>query len=1408
MDENELQAAVENETQQSQPDAAMPFNLPAESPVPFTPPQMPQVDPAAIQNTVQQATTAVQQGVQAGMNSNFTGGPLPTVEGNADLGENLQHLAEVGQETGTAVVGGLADASESVGRTLDLGGDTFNKVLNDIRGKPTSPDQDPFNEGYEYGTWLDIPDDWVPENKTGYGKIVRGLVEFGAIALTTKGIGKAAGIARAANVASKGNKWIQFSRIAAEGSVADFVASGGVKKGEAPTYEQNLVNLFRDNMPGMLPVLTKALAVNKGDNPWLMRLKTVLIGSGFNLLFHNIGGYLFGKRAAQQAKRQGLSEVEIDAAGNDAMEKFIKEQVALDEKTGLENAADNFAAGKGKSRSTKQTEYNYTHGTDDEVAELSDAATKAERRQQLQDIINERGAAAGDEWDSVHRTSPSQEAANINREPDPFVNPELFDNVDKGIYRPDADPKASARQHLLELVSDINKGGEGRAYTPYATETAIKAMSAGNKTYREWVKETLDDITDAAFRGMDNAMSWEEVQNAIIVKATPILENIHAYADGKKVDLLNLFKKQLDDPNNYRVYADEVLDDTGKFVKHKIKTITPVQKGVNIIGIQALTRLSSDIATGAVQISDGLSIGRQVDMLLEASKRAMIENKKLSLMWGLDGQAMKASFKLSTPLQRAYSAQLDELTKEMNEYFDWLHRLAKNGDHDTRTKIAALHQMSDGKVRSMDHVHQYLWARIRGGRMDNENIGGQLWEEAVGGFYNSILSAPITPSKAIISTNLFAISRPFVTALSANMPWRKNPKEALIAAAQIDAIGRSMGEALKAFKHNLDLGNARKNQTYTGKFDIIDTRDEYKNLAEYIETFGDSAQQLSYGLVDAWSNINHHPWVAYSRIWMGAGDAAARTISGRFRMASKTSRALLEQGVDPNDLNKFVREFEEGFRYGPEGVFKKDKYGFDVVNDKLATLAGDKAALTSDLEGHAKHLQDLQNVPFMRNFFSFMKPGINGLGRDFVENTPFARLQNRFKDLTANPPRNLEVYGLKPDEVEAEVLLMKGNIDVAKAIVAGTVVATLAGRYRGSMPLDREEREHWVQRDIMPNSVNIAGVQFALKRMEHFQPVMALTANAVSNAHVLGEDWTDRFLQKAVWMGATIIVDQSMLSGVEDLASILDPESANKKTAYTLTRIARSWLPAAGISGALGNILDSAKKEANTASEMIFRRDFWYKKNLANKYDVVGKDRSGKPLVYGPENTILKLFNAISPVAIVPIDNDPVKIMLQDMRYDLPSIMSKYNGVELNSLEKSAMSRAMSMDHTFRRQLERRANPNGPWMKSFNKYKEGGFKIYDNKFRQTMKGLFTDDEGKKKIAAKEGYPLNEQRTWYTDIDNVFTDAKERAMESVLKEYPDLRQRLKLRLGKKELGARGGYEGAETKLIPELMNIPK
>jgi len=1372
---SDVTAAEENDASIQLDESGFPTEIP-QSPA-FTPPQMPQVDPAAIQNTAAQVT----QAVQAGMNSNFTGGPLPQVD---PANREDVNLRELGSETGAALVGGTADAVESVGQVADLTGDSLRVGLNNIRGKPTNPEDDPWNEGYQSGTWFDIPDEWVPENKTGYGKIARGLVEFGVLALTTKGIGKVAtgavGVQRAANVANKTNKWVRFAQISGEGAIADFVQSG---------WEQNLANLFREHAPGMLPTLMNALAVNEGDNQWLARLKTTLIGSGFNHLAHGIGGLIKGKQAANAAKKAGLSDYEVDRAGNEAMDAYIKAQVALDEKAGLENAADNFAAGKGVSRSPRKTEYNYTHGTEDEVLELSDAATKAERRQQLQDIIAERGRAAGDEWDELRQTSPSQTAANANRKPDPFVNPEQFDNVEKGIYRPEPD---SVRTHLREMIADMKEGGDGRSYTPYATESAIKAMSAGNKTYREWVKETLDDITDSVFAGMDDGLSWKEVQEAIVLKATPILDTINAYADGKKVDLKNLFTKQLNDPKNYRVYADEVIGADGKFVQHKIRTITPIQKGVNIIGIHALTRLSSDIATGAVQIADGLPIGRQVDMLLEASKRAMIENKKLSLMWALDGRSQQAGFEFTTPLQKAYTAQLDEITKEYNQYFDWLHKLSKEGNHELRTKIAILHQMSDGKIRSMDQMHEWFKKSVWGGRMDRDNIKGQVWEEAVGTLYNSILSAPITPIKAITSTNLYAITRPFVVAMSANMPWRKNPQEAIIAAAQIDAMGRSFSDSLKMFKYNLDLGNARKKQSYTGKFDLESKIDDYKSRGPYIQQLGTPSEKLSYAFADMWTNINNHPWVAYSRIYMGAGDAAARTMSGRFRMAEKTARSALEQGIDPDDLINFVRKYEEGFRYGPEGVFKKDKYGFDVVNDLKAKLAGDKAALTSDLEGNAKVLQGLQEVPFMRNFFSFMRTGVNYLGREWVENMPaVARLQDKWKDLVRDTPRNLDLYGLKPEEVQAEVLLMKGNLDISKAIIGATVVATLSGRYRGSMPLDAEERDHWKRRDIIPNSFNIGGIQFGLKRLELFQPVMSMTANVVSNAHLLGEDIVDRTLQKASWIGATLIVDQSMLSGVEDLASILDPESAGNKTSWTAARIARSWMPVAGLSGAVGAIYDDAQKHAQSIEEMIFARDVWAKKNIPNKYDIHAKDRSGRPLVYGPENLILKLFNGISPMVIVPIDNDPVKIMLHEMRFDVPETTSRYKEEPLTSLEKSALEKAMAMDVQFRQELEDIARPDGHFMKSFRAYQKGGLKIQENKFRQKLPG------GDK---AKEGYKLSDQ-DWYREVQLIHVDAKNRAMDKILEDYPDLRRRVDIRLEKKVIGQTGDY-GA----IDEIRNF--
>ena len=87
---------------------------------PTLPPVMPQVDPQALQDGVQNATQAIQQGIQNAQQQQTFG----------------QQAQEVGSELGTAVVGGTADAAESIGSVLDLGEKLGSESPYSLGGKP------------------------------------------------------------------------------------------------------------------------------------------------------------------------------------------------------------------------------------------------------------------------------------------------------------------------------------------------------------------------------------------------------------------------------------------------------------------------------------------------------------------------------------------------------------------------------------------------------------------------------------------------------------------------------------------------------------------------------------------------------------------------------------------------------------------------------------------------------------------------------------------------------------------------------------------------------------------------------------------------------------------------------------------------------------------------------------------------------------------------------------------------------------------------------------------------------------------------------------------------------------------------------------------------------------------------
>ena len=125
---------------------------------------------------------------------------------------------------------------------------------------------------------------------------------------------------------------------------------------------------------------------------------------------------------------------------------------------------------------------------------------------------------------------------------------------------------------------------------------------------------------------------------------------------------------------------------------------------------------------------------------------------------------------------------------------------------------------------------------------------------------------------------------------------------------------------------------------------------------------------------------------------MGAGDSAARTIIGRQYVAMKAAEQATEL-VDIKDARAWVAKNEELFR---GEIFKKDKYGMDVVHDKAATMAGDYAALTKGLENSFVGFEHISKLPGMRNFFPFVRTGFNYLDVVFDHAGPAGIFKNKY----------------------------------------------------------------------------------------------------------------------------------------------------------------------------------------------------------------------------------------------------------------------------------------------------------------------------------------------------------------------------------------------------------------------------
>ena len=589
-----------------------------------------------------------------------------------------------------------------------------------------------------------------------------------------------------------------------------------------------------------------------------------------------------------------------------------------------------------------------------------------------------------------------------------------------------------------------------------------------------------------------------------------------------------------------------------------------------------------------------------------------------------------------------------------------------------------------------------------------------------------------------------------------------NKAETVIAAAQINAMGDAFAEGFHMFKHNWDLGVNRMPQTYVGRFDFEKDIQDFNALEAHYQRFGTPNEQRAYQALNAVIDFNNNPWVRYSQNAMGAGDALARTIIGRFDMRMKAARKAVESGVDLDDVTAWAKKYEENFR---EEIFKKGEYGEWVVSDEATRLAGDEAAMTKALEGNIAGLEKVSQMIGMRAFFPFVRTGFNALNLAW-QHTDGGKLTAKWFDVMNG--ENLAKYGIKPEDLPYHQAVMRGRVAMGRVTIGMASIAAMTGMMTGDLPADKETRDLWKLNGIQPNSFKIGNLYVSYKDIEPFNTIFGATANLMAYQHVLGEDLRDEWFEKLTWMASSVIVDKSMLAGVEDLAHVISPRTGAGKIKRIGTKFIRAHLPGSALMAQIGGVLNSNEVEANTLWELIWRRDAVAKAFLHPKYDVLSKDRSGtKPYVAPPGNPLLQLFESLSPIAVTWVHDDPIKKQLQEMSFNLPDALTRYKGVELDSYERSEFQRYLQMTD-LRKELEYIMAPNGRWRKELNEYKNSG------------------------LRQANGYKLYEQR-FYSEVAKAFSRAKNEAMDMLLENNTQLGIKLQEKLDKKEVSRSGDYD---------------
>lgn len=1359
------------------------------------------------------------------------------------IDENSQRLAEenpVAAEFSKAVIGGQIDAAESVGSFLKLSKDSIETGLNTVLGKAVNPEENPFSEDYQGGSYFEIPDAFEPENETNLGKLGRGLVEFGTLTRWTGGVGTGtlnfaaskSPLIRSAGAFIASNKPLNFlskgAKLFAEGGLAELISES--------SEDGNIANLAQEYAPWLLPGIMKRLAIDEDDTAWESRLKTVTAGGGINHVGYFFsafirGGFKVARSTAREAVKKGKSIEEAIKLGNDAGTKEFKRKM-LEEVLNAERGANKLAEvklnqGVGIDPADPFDKYIRRHLDEDDLKNYDNALNDVETSnidqrveanstiQELQQKAQTNGSAKGDVWNDDRYSSTNLDSENAGRQPDPTVNPEQFDDYEKASYVKEVNAvenvidqakKSPDIQSTLFDEADIVKEVNGPIHNAEKiTKDVIKRVAGDDKNLEEIFTEVIDDITKQMSQRYTN-QDYEDLAVQAVKRAEPVLQRIADFTKGDVKSLLRNYQKNISTQGKlgtkeYRRYSYGI-DKNGK--PKYIDTIGPVQKDANMIILKSLAQTMSNLATGSLEIKNKLTVMKNFEKLADLMKIVTIKTKEYTYAWGIDGQLQQGNVKVLNKLQaRKRGSAIAEAAADADKLHENLINLVKQGyktgDMQPVEDLITIFHLTDGDVLALDDIATYLKSRVFGGSFMGytgkkgqrfKTVPSKLFGEMSGVAFNGLLARIRTPVKAVSNTGFLAVYPNIMKALAFVSPVTpskfmkkagfQNPeqlkRQTASALFQLEAATKNLSDSLSVFIRNYQLGLKGKDMDYIGKYAIQRRSAQWKGLQYFKDKYtNDKATQLGYSFANLLHNFNTNPIARHSTIAMGAGDAAARYNIGMQRLAEEAFNEAMDLGVDIADFRKFQPKFEELFE---KKIFNFKDVELDdgtsikvkVTSDRLAKLGGDKATLTTNLDGISKKFVSLLNViPGSANFFKFLTPAINGL-KITIDHSPAAALLNKqYHAMLRGDMVELEKLGITERTLPGAIAEIEGKMQFGLGLTTLFGLLAMQGRITGDLPRDPGEREMWQQAGIKPTSFTF-GVPFSDERayvnytgIEIWSNLARTAANLFGEKDVIGETMFSEMTTRLSFVAGSLLIDNGPLSGLTDFANIFSAENPESLVESSASNVVGSYMLMSGSFADFTDLIDGSMKELDSMNEKIMYRSSAFRPFLAQRYDIYNKERLPKKLRNRPDNLLLRAFGLMSPIGIDFEKEDPVTDALVEIRYNLNANLTQIDGVQLTASEQSEVQKILATDKQFRVELERVINSK-QFKQSLESYKSQNRKVDEGMFAKSgVFGLTGEDTG--------GYNYKNE-IFYTLVDNVHTDAKERAMEIMKGNYAE------------------------------------